>query len=148
MTQPTENPFTLFAPWRLEYLEALEAREKQAGTPHAGSGSFLLDYWNTPEADEANHVIVRDAQGLILLNRFPYAGGHLMAALGEPAPTLLDYAPAQRAELWKLVEAAADLMQQARSPRGSTSGSIRAGRRAPECRSTCTCTWCPDGTAT
>lgn len=129
MSRPTEHPYTLFAPWRLEYLEALEAREKQSGAPVAGSGSFLLDYWRTPDADEGNHVVVRAARGLILLNRFPYAGGHLIVALGEPAPALMDYPAEQRAELWKLVDLAAELMQRALEPQGINIG-INQGRAA------------------
>jgi ATP adenylyltransferase len=127
--QPSETPRTLFAPWRLEYLEALEARERQAGAPEPGSASFLLDYWNSPEDDEANHVVARTERGLILLNRFPYAGGHLLVALGEPAPTLMDYAPEQRAELWRLVEQATDLMQRTLEPQGINIG-VNQGRAA------------------
>jgi ATP adenylyltransferase len=126
---PPETPNTLFAPWRLEYLEALGEKEKHAGEPKAGSGSFLLDYWRDPAADERNHVIARTEHGLILLNRFPYAGGHLLVALGEPAPTLLDYSPQQRAELWKLVDLAAELMQRALEPQGVNIG-INQGRAA------------------
>lgn len=126
---PDETPQTLFAPWRLEYLEALEAKERRTGPPTAGSGSFLLDYWNSPELDETNHVIARTAHGLILLNRFPYAGGHLLVALGEPAPTLMDYRPEQRAELWKLVDRAAELMQRTLEPQGINIG-VNQGRAA------------------
>jgi len=126
---PSETPQTLFAPWRLEYLEALDAKEKRTGPPAAGSGSFLLDYWNTPAADERNHVVGRTSRGLILLNRFPYAGGHLLVALGEAAPTLLDYTPEQRAELWKLVDLAAELMQRTLEPQGVNIG-INQGRAA------------------
>ncbi|MCC7387769.1 MAG: HIT domain-containing protein [Phycisphaerales bacterium] len=126
---PPETPKTLFAPWRLEYLEALGEKEKHAGEPKAGSGSFLLDYWRDPASDERNHVITRTEHGLILLNCFPYAGGHLLVALGEPAPTLLDYSPQQRAELWKLVDLAAELMQRALEPQGVNIG-INQGRAA------------------
>ncbi len=127
--RPSEIPQTLFAPWRLDYLEALEADERKSGVPGAGSGSFVLDYWRDPGADEANHVVVRTGHGMILLNRFPYAGGHLLVALGEPAPTILDYAPPQRAELWRLVELAAELMQRTLEPQGINIG-INQGRAA------------------
>ncbi|MCW5774969.1 MAG: HIT domain-containing protein [Phycisphaeraceae bacterium] len=119
----------LHAPWRLEYLEALEARERAAGPPAAGSGSFLLDCWRDPAADRRNHVIYRDAEGIILLNAFPYANGHLLVALGEARPTLLDYEPAQRASLWRLTELAADLLQRTLEPQGINIG-INQGRAA------------------
>lgn len=115
----------LHAPWRLEYLESL-------GDAVPGSGdesSFLQAYWRDPPGDEGNHVIVRTAAGLILLNRYPYANGHLLVCLGEARPTLLDYAPAQRADLWKLVELATDLMQVTLEPQGVNIG-INQGRAA------------------
>jgi len=119
----------LNAPWRLEYLEKLDSKERTAGPPKAGSGSFLLDYWNAPESDARNHVIERNTHGMILLNGFPYANGHLLVALGEARPTLLDYDPPQRAELWKLVERATDLLQRTLQPQGINIG-INQGRAA------------------
>lgn len=127
--QPRETPQTLFAPWRLEYLEALGDKERQSGPPQAGSGSFLLDYWRDPAGDEANHVVARTELGIIVLNRFPYAGGHLLVALGDPAPTLLDYSPEHRAELWKLVDLGVELMQRTLEPQGINIG-INQGRAA------------------
>jgi ATP adenylyltransferase len=66
---------------------------------------------------------------MILLNKFPYANGHLLVALGDPRPTLLDYEPAQRAHLWALVDRAADLMQRALEPQGINIG-VNQGRAA------------------
>lgn len=119
----------LHAPWRLAYLESLGQAEKKAGEPTATSGSFLREYWLHPERDEQNHVVVRTGSGLILLNAYPYANGHLLVALGEPRPTLLDYDPAQRAALWQLTELAADLMQLTLEPQGINIG-INQGRAA------------------
>lgn len=131
MSQPNHpgGPDALQAPWRLEYLEAMDAVEKKSGPPAAGSGSFMLDYWRDPASDVKNHVVVRGVHGMILLNAFPYASGHLLVALGEARPTLLDYEPAQRAELWRLVEAATDLMQRTLEPQGINTG-INQGRAA------------------
>ncbi len=128
-SKPAVGPRALEAPWRIEYLEAMDARERTAGAPTASTGSFLRDYWLAPERDIANHVLVRTADGLILLNGFPYASGHLLVALGDPRPTLLDYEPAQRASLWKLTEIAADLMQRTLEPQGINFG-INQGRAA------------------
>jgi ATP adenylyltransferase len=113
----------------MDYLESMGQQEKKAGPPATGSGSFLLDYWNAPTHDAANHVIERTTHGLILLNKYPYANGHLLVALGDPRPTLLDYEPAQREQLWKLVERATDLMQRTLEPQGINIG-INQGRAA------------------
>lgn len=119
----------MFAPWRLEYLEALEKQERKAGPPGATSGSFLADAFDAPDHDEANHVIVRTSHGLIMLNAYPYSNGHLLVALGDPRPTLLDYEPEQRDRLWTLVELAAELVQRTLEPQGVNIG-INQGRAA------------------
>lgn len=123
----TPAPAALQAPWRLQYLESVGDKEKSSGPPQPGSGSFLLDYWRDPSGDERNHVIIRSTHGLILLNAFPYSNGHLLVALGDARPTLLDYDPAQRAAFWSLIEIAADLMQRTLEPQGINFG-INQGR--------------------
>jgi ATP adenylyltransferase len=120
---PNPNPLgpaSLQAPWRLEYLEALGAQDKTKAKPL--SASFLNDYWRDPVSDEKNYVIVRTIDGLILLNAFPYANGHLLVALGDPRPRLLDYGPSQRATLWSLTDLATDLMEKTLEPQGINIG--------------------------
>lgn len=123
------TPPQLQAPWRLAYLEALGEKEKLEGPPSSGSSSFLRDYWLHPDQDEKNHVVHRTGEGLILLNAFPYANGHLLVALGEPRPRLLDYAPQQQATLWQLTAIAADLMERTLNPQGINFG-VNQGRAA------------------
>ncbi|MBS0188384.1 MAG: HIT domain-containing protein [Planctomycetes bacterium] len=119
---PPGKPQSLHAPWRQGYIESL-------GDKQPASVSFLLDYWQHPQLDEANHVVMRSDQGMILLNKFPYTGGHLLVALGEPRPELLDYDASQRAELWRLTDLAAELMKLAVNPQGINIG-INQGRAA------------------
>ena len=119
---PKTDPTALNAPWRNEYLEELGAAERTSGPPAATSSSFLREYWLTPGSDIANHIIVRTGTGMILLNRYPYAGGHLLVALGEGRPRLLDYTPQQRAELWALTDLPAELMERTLQPQGINFG--------------------------
>jgi ATP adenylyltransferase len=123
------GPSSLPAPWRLDYLERLDKEEKQGKVPQPGSGSFLLDYWLAPDRDVQNHVIVRTDQGMILLNAYPYAAGHVLVALGDPRPSLMDYAPEQRRALWDLVVAATALVDRTLEPQGINTG-INQGRAA------------------
>ncbi|MCZ6811452.1 MAG: HIT domain-containing protein [Phycisphaerales bacterium] len=123
------NIENLWAPWRMAYLRELQRRADALGKPELDAGPFLTDYWQNPQEDDANHVIYRNEHGLILLNRYPYASGHLLAALGDPRPTLLDYEPDQRAELWKLLELGTDLLQRTLHPQGINMG-INQGRAA------------------
>ncbi|QYK46894.1 MAG: HIT domain-containing protein [Phycisphaeraceae bacterium] len=128
-TDPSMGPSSLPAPWRLDYLERLDKEEKQGKVPQPGSGSFLLDYWLAPERDVQNHVIVRTDQGMILLNAYPYAAGHVLVALGDPRPSLLDYGPDQRRALWELVVAATAMVERTLEPQGINTG-INQGRAA------------------
>lgn len=141
MSEPPESlgPRALHAPWRLSYLEGLSggggAQTPAAPGPQPGHGGsdpggsarpspagFLHDYWLNPQLDEQNHVVCRDKRGMVLLNRYPYANGHLLVALGEPRPRLLDYAEAERAHLWRLVERGVRLMQETLEPQGLNVG--------------------------
>lgn len=141
---PDSTP-ALQAPWRMDYLERAEAEEKAkpgpdlvsgGGSTGAGaiggtgsSGSFLVDYWRTPEADVRNHVVFRTPTGMVLLNGFPYTAGHLLVALGEARPSLLDYSASQRADLWRHADLAMALMQETLEPQGVNVG-INQGRAA------------------
>lgn len=127
--EPASSPQALWAPWRLEYLESLADAPAARSPGRDAPGSFLARYWASPQDDAANHVILRDAHGMVLLNAFPYANGHLLVALGEARPTLLDYAPEQRAHLWKLCEIGMELMRVALEPQGVNLG-INQGRAA------------------
>lgn len=135
---PTLGHAALQAPWRYAYLEALDNPPTNPAsnptTPAAPTSpppdhNFLLRYWNNPQADLDNHIILRTPRGRILLNAYPYANGHLLVALAEPRPRLLDYTPAQRSALWQLVDAAADLVESALNPQGLNIG-INQGRAA------------------
>lgn len=136
--EPAPGPAALQAPWRLEYLERVEGADQATPT----TGSFLRDDWLDPAEDHSNHVIVRtgsgqdDPQGgMILLNAYPYANGHLLVALGDPRPTLLDYDADQRAALWRLVDTAAALMRETLRPQGVNIGinqSRAAGAGVPQ----------------
>lgn len=123
--QGTNDPATaLWAPWRLSYLESLDD-----APPKVDNASFLSAYWAAPADDERNHVVVRTERGMILLNKYPYANGHLLVALGDGRPRLLDYDADQRTALWSLVELAADLMERTLEPQGVNIG-INQGRAA------------------
>lgn len=114
----------LWAPWRRAYLLELQRKADHEGVADdaGSSGSFLVEYFAHPEHDERNHVIHRDAHGMVLLNRYPYANGHLLVALGDARPGLLDYERAQRAAFWALVEHACGLMRRTLRPQGINMG--------------------------
>jgi ATP adenylyltransferase len=123
------NHENLWAPWRNVYLHELNRKAEAAGKADLDAGPFLVEYWKNADRDEVNHVVYRNDHGMVLLNRYPYAAGHLLVALGEPRPTLLDYEPAQRAAFWGLVEFGTDLVERTFHPQGINTG-INQGRAA------------------
>jgi ATP adenylyltransferase len=58
----------LWAPWRLEYIEQADEQ----------TGCIFCDAFAGP--DTAGLVVRRGDHTFVLLNRFPYASGHLMVA--------------------------------------------------------------------
>ncbi|MAY75665.1 MAG: HIT family hydrolase [Phycisphaerae bacterium] len=133
------TPAAIWAPWRLAYLESTVEADPTPAAPSSPppptsdapppSASFLRQYWLSPAEDEPNHVLIRDEHGMIMLNRYPYANGHLLVALGDARPRLLDYEPEQRAALWALVDRAANLLEKTLRPQGVNIG-VNQGRAA------------------
>lgn len=120
-------------------VDAAQQRDADDAPAVIDTASFLGEYWLAPDEDERNHVLVRLGEGatggMILLNRFPYANGHLLVALGEARPRLLDYEPAQRAALWALIELAWALMERTLRPQGINLGineGVAAGAGVPQ----------------
>ncbi|MBA4028750.1 MAG: HIT family hydrolase [Planctomyces sp.] len=137
---PAAPDAMLQAPWRQSYLEGIAAEPEHAGPGPGGAArpagedgeaaaSFLALAWKDPAGDDQNLVVCRDAHGMVLLNRYPYTGGHLLVALGEGRPRLIDYDPAQRAALWSLVDRAAAISHRAIQPHGLNIG-LNQGRAA------------------
>ena len=59
----------LWAPWRLEYIQNADKQE----------GCFLCDAAASDD-DETHLVVHRGTHAFVLLNKFPYASGHLLVA--------------------------------------------------------------------
>jgi ATP adenylyltransferase len=131
------NHTNLWAPWRMAYLRDLEQRAATAAngkngkpaTSNDADGCFFRTYWAQPDNDEIHGVLLRDAYGMIMLNRYPYANGHLLVALGRSCPTITAYDPQERAAFWKLMEQAMELVDHALHPQGINAG-LNIGRAA------------------
>lgn len=122
------GPEGIHAPWRLQYLQSLGEARPDTTTKDSGA-TFLSAYWASPSRDEQNHVIARSSRGMVLLNAYPYANGHLLVALGEPSSRLLEYDPQDRAHFWMLLELACDLAERTLECQGLNVG-INQGRAA------------------
>ena len=116
----------LWAPWRMAYLERLNDDQR---AQRGGLTDFIAAAFSNPDDDVTNHVVTRNTHGLVMLNLYPYANGHLLVALGEARANLLDYTPEQRAAFWDLIETGMQLMRSVLSPQGVNMG-INEGEAA------------------
>lgn len=90
---------TLWAPWRVEYFE------QKPPDP-----DFLLEAANT--TDDAAHLVLRRGKGaFLIMNRYPYASGHLMAVPYRKVAVLSDLTDPEKLELWQLAEIAQDALR-------------------------------------
>jgi ATP adenylyltransferase len=88
---PKRELETLWCPWRVEYFE----REK----PNA---DFLSEAARTSD-DAAHLVITRRKDAFLMMNRYPYAVGHLMAVPYRKTADISVLGENEIVELWNLV---------------------------------------------
>lgn len=110
----------------MAYLERLNDDQR---AQRGGLADFIAAAFDNADDDITNHVVARSSHGLVMLNLYPYANGHLLVALGEARAHLLDYTPEQRAAFWALVDTGMQLMHDVLSPQGVNMG-INEGEAA------------------
>ena len=89
----------LWAPWRVEYFQA-------GATP-----DFLLEAARTTD-DAAHLVVARRAHTFLIMNRYPYAVGHMMAVPNRKVGDIAALTSEERLELWELAEHAQLLLRE------------------------------------
>jgi ATP adenylyltransferase len=106
----------IWAPWRVEYFK------------QNGSSDFLLEAANTTD-DAAHLVVARGKNAFLIMNRFPYAVGHMMAVPYRKIGELSDLAEGEKLELWELAELAQRLLREVVRAQGFNIG-LNLGRCA------------------
>jgi ATP adenylyltransferase len=109
----------LWAPWRLTYIEQASGPEEQ---PCVFCGKLALD-------DREALVLHRGERAFCLLNLYPYANGHLMVAPYRHVARPGDLDPAERAEMWELLDQAIAALERGLRPHGHNVG-MNLGRVA------------------
>ncbi len=109
MEFPKAELETLWAPWRFEYFEKL-------GTP-----DFLSEAARASD-DAAHLVLVRRKNSFLIMNRYPYTVGHLMAVPYRKVGELRDLGENEIAELFSLVVLAQELLRQVTKAQGFNIG--------------------------
>lgn len=79
----------LWAPWRVEYFSTKSEPD------------FLLVAANATD-DRAHLVLARKPHAFLMMNRFPYAVGHLMAVPCRKLADIAELTETEQLELWSL----------------------------------------------
>ena len=107
---PKKELETLWAPWRVEYFEK-EPRDRDFLEAAARA------------SDDAEHlVITRRKNAFLMMNRYPYTVGHLMAVPYRKATELSALGENEIVELWNLVTHAQALLRAATKAQGFNIG--------------------------
>src|SRR3954454_24055015 len=107
---PRKELETLWAPWRVEYCEK-EPRDR----------NFLEAAARA--SDDAQHLgVTRRKNAFLMMNRYPYAVGHLMAVPYRKTAELSALGDNEVVELWNLVAHAQTLLRVATKAQGFNIG--------------------------
>jgi ATP adenylyltransferase len=114
LSEPTNFPKaeieTLWCPWRVEYFEQ-ESRNPD----------FLSDAARTSD-DAAHLVVTRRKNAFLMMNRYPYAVGHLMAVPYRKTGDASSLGDNEVLELWALAIHAQRLLREATKAQGFNVG--------------------------
>ena len=89
----------LWAPWRVEYFKV-----------NTGSPDFLLAAAQATD-DAAHLVVARRPHAFLIMNRYPYAVGHLMAVPNRKVADLAALTAEEKLELLELAEVGQELLR-------------------------------------
>lgn len=119
----------LWTPWRMERI----AMTRQSGDGTEQSCPFEPS--GTASSSKADLLLYRDRIRLCLLNRFPYANGHLLVAPTRHVGRLDELTSKERGGLMELVSSSTTILEQVLNPDGFNIGfnlGIEAGAGIPD----------------
>ena len=117
----------LFAPWRMDYIRSLGGQRKDDDNT-----CFLCEAAAAGDDESARRdrlVLWHTEHTTVLLNRYPYANGHLLVAPRRHAPDLEELTAAELADVGTQTVEAVRLLKSAVSAQGFNVG-INLGRIA------------------
>src|SRR5947209_9906256 len=100
----------LWAPWRLDYVQSADELE----------GCFFCRAAQDGDADEL--VVHRGERAFVLLNKFPYASGHLLVAPHRHGVTFEQLSDEEALEIHRLAGEGLHALATAYSPEGFNLG--------------------------
>ena len=103
---------TLWTPWRMEHVE---------GTAPPVDGC-LFEPPVTASHDRRFLLLYRDERTVVLLNRYPYANGHLLVAPRRHVAELSDLDPAEQQAIMAMLGQATGILRRVLAPDGFNIG--------------------------
>ncbi len=112
----------LWAPWRMEYIKiANEQSDREC--------PFCVKPAESLKKDKENLILFRGEKGFIMMNKFPYNGGHLLVLPYRHVKDISALNPEERIELMNLLDKSIQVLQKAFKPHGFNIG-MNLGRVA------------------
>ncbi|MEJ2184189.1 MAG: HIT domain-containing protein [Nitrospirota bacterium] len=107
----------LWAPWRIQYILSRK-----------GPGCIFCEM-SREDRDRENLILYRGRQNYVIMNRFPYTGGHLMVVPYEHSSSLEGYAGGVLDEMMALARYSLECLSEVLRPEGFNTG-INIGQAA------------------
>lgn len=112
----------LWAPWRLAYIKSAD-RINEDGCVFCDLPS------DKKENDRKNLIVYRSKESFVILNKYPYNGGHLLVVPYKHTNSLDDLSSSEMLELMQMLQESLKALQAAFGPHGYNIG-MNLGRPA------------------
>ncbi len=109
----------LWAPWRMEYIQNVDKKD---------GGCIFCDL-PKEDRDRENLILYRGSTCFVIMNRFPYNNGHLMAVPFKHTADSQDLDDTEALELWQCINTCKRVLKEKIHPDGFNIG-MNLGRTA------------------
>ena len=103
---------TLWTPWRIDHVLGKAPKVKHC----------IFEPPGRSQASKEDLLLYRNGDGIVLLNRFPYANGHLLVAPRKHIGCLTELTEKENTELMLLVQQSTKILKKRLSPNGFNIG--------------------------
>lgn len=114
----------LYAPWRDKYINSCSQKKNKSG-----DSCVFCEIWNAQGKDDEMYVLARYRHVMVVLNAYPYAGGHLLVVPASHVSDLDLCSSEVRAEIMEIVSAGSAILKKSLGAMGVNIG-INAGKAA------------------
>jgi ATP adenylyltransferase len=102
----------IWAPWRLEYI---------TNEPPA-EGCFFCNAWEARGEERAHLLLARGERAFVIVNRYPYNGGHIMVAPVRHIGEMQEVDAEEAAEIWRLAVVSKEVLETSMNAEGVNVG--------------------------